>query len=109
MEKGFDMENESPEHTLCKIYDSVRIRSHIDQTLQIGANTPFIVDYKQRKHIYIWSPTSISLAIEDYGTGTIPAQQWLNIAIKQGTQITAPAFTTSTTPLMVRWTDEVVA
>jgi hypothetical protein len=102
-EKGIEVED------LDKIYEAVRIRSHIDQTFQIGANTPFVVDYRQRKHIFIWSPTSISISVEDYGTGTIPAQQWINIGIKEGTQILAPAFTTSTTPLMVRWTDEVIA
>ena len=93
---------------LCKIYEEIRRRSHIDQTVQIGALTPYIVDYKQRAHIFIWSPTSISLSIEDYGTGTIPAQIWLNIGIRSGTSIFAPSFTTSTTPLMIRCTDEVI-
>lgn len=89
-----------------EVKENDRKNNPIDQTIMIGANVPFVVDYKQRRHIYIWSPTSISLSIEDYGTGTIPAQQWINIGIKAGTSIFAPTFTTATTPLMIRWSDE---
>jgi len=95
---------------LCKIADNTRRRPALDQTIQIGSNTPFVVHYRDRDHIYIWSPTSIALSIEDYGQGNIPAQQWINIAIKPGTSIFAPGFISPiTTPLMIRWTDGEVA
>ena len=99
---------ECPEKCMHHLLEEVRRRSHIDQTYQISSSQAYIVDYKQRKHIYIWSPTAISLTIEDYGTGSIPAQQWINIGIRDGCFVTAPAVTSGTTPLMVRCTDEVV-
>ena len=81
----------------------------LDQTFQISAIAPYRVDYRERAHIFIWLPTSLTLSIEDYGTGIVPAQQWINIAIKAGTFVFAPLVTSGTATFIVRCTDEVIA
>lgn len=83
-------------------------RPPIDKTFQISSSQPYIVDYQERKHIYIWLPSvSLTLSFDDYGTGMVQAQVWTNIAMPPGVRIFAPNNAT-TTPIMVRCTDEMV-
>ena len=86
-----------------------REQSPIDHDEQISASQAYVVDYKNRKHVYIWSPTTIQLSVEDFGTGTIQPQVWLNIGVPQGTRITAPSVTGTTTYIKVRCTNELIA
>lgn len=93
---------------LCLIEEILRHRTPIDLTVQISAAQPWFVDYHNRKHIFLWLPTSaLSLSFEDYGTGTVQQQVWTNIGMPPGTRIFAPGNAT-TTPIMIRCTDEVI-
>ncbi len=77
---------------------------------QLSSTKPYIIDYKERKHLYIWLPSSsLALSFEDYGSGTVQAQVWTNLGLPEGIRVFATAQTSGTTPLYVKCTDEVVA
>lgn len=82
-------------------------RDPIDQTIMASNTQPWVVDYRNRKHIFIWFPTAQTIQFDDYGTGPVQAQVWMNIGMPQGTRM----FITSATGLtefMVRCTDETI-
>ncbi len=79
----------------------------IDQTVQFSATQPYIVDYKERRHIYVWLPVAQAVSMEDYGSGTLLAQVWINLGLQEGTRIFATGSST-TVPMIVRCSDEVI-
>ena len=80
----------------------------LDQIYYTSASKGFELDYKERKHIYFWLPTSaLTLTFEDYGSGVVQAQVWTNIGFPQGINVLAPN-NSSQTPVFVRCTDEVI-
>src|SRR6266581_3632542 len=81
------------------------IREPIDDTVSISSTSPYVVDYRNRKHIFIWLPATQTLSIEDYGTGTVQGQVWINIGIRAGVKIAAPNVTSGSVQMMVRCTD----
>jgi len=88
---------------------SMAIHEPIDRVIQISANVPYVINYLERRHCYIWLPsTSLSLSFEDYGTGTVSAQIWVNLGMPQGIRVFAPTITSGTTPIYIRCTDEVI-
>jgi len=92
-----------------QILNQVRMLPPLDQTYQISSFNSYVVDYRERKHIYIWLPVTQTLSIEEYGSGSVPGQQWVNIGIRPGVRITAPNVTSGTVTMIVRCTDEQVA
>lgn len=82
-------------------------RSPIDQTIMASNTQPWVVDYRNRKHIFIWFPSAQSISFDDFGTGPIQAQVWINIGMPQGTRM---FITTATGPteFMIRCTDETI-
>ena len=80
-----------------------------DQMYMVSVTHPYYLDYKERKHIYLWVPSAsaLTLSFEDYGTGAVPAQVWVNIGFPQGLQVLAPNNATNT-PIFIRCTDEAI-
>ncbi len=84
----------------------------IDRMVAISSTQPYVINYQERKHVYLWLPSSsLQLSFEDYGTGTVSAQIWVNLGMPQGIRVYAPTITAPgvTTPIYVRCTDEVIA
>lgn len=81
----------------------------IDDVFQISSSKPYVLDYQERRHVFLWLPaTSLTLSFEDYGTGIVSAQLWVNIGMPTSTRIFAPLLTTGTTPIFIRCTNEVI-
>lgn len=91
---------------LDEILKWIRIRNPIDQLFQISSSIGYVVDYKQRKHIYFWAPSAMTLVVDNYGTGPLAAQQWVNCGFADGTVIKTNSATLAI--LIVRCSDEVV-
>lgn len=86
-------------------------RPAIDLPTTFISSTQFwTIDYKERKHVFIWLPVSATLSFEDWGSGTVQAQVWVNIGIPAGVRVFAPNNVQATNPLQinVRCTDEVI-
>jgi hypothetical protein len=87
---------------------SMAIHEPIDRVVQISAQQPYVINYLERRHVYIWLPSSsLTLSFEDYGTGTVSAQIWVNLGMPQGIRVFAPAVL-APTPIYIRCTDEVI-
>ena len=83
-------------------------RTPEDQMYMVSATKAYVLDYKERSHIFLWLPTSsLTLSFEDYGSGVVQAQVWVNIGFPQGLQVLAPNNATNT-PIFIRCTDEVM-
>src|SRR5690242_14063588 len=65
-------------------------REPIDQSVFISAQRPWIVDYRNRKHCFLWLPsTALTLSFEDYGSGVVQPQTWVNLGIQPGIRVFA--------------------
>jgi hypothetical protein len=69
---------------------------------------PYVVNYKNRRHIFIYNPSATAITLQD-GTGEwvikLPANDWANVSIPNSTQLKA---STGPAVIKVKCTDEVV-
>ncbi len=82
-------------------------RQPIDVTAMISTTQPLVIDYKERRHLFIWSANALTFSLEDLGTLTVGANAWVNIGYQEGMRL-VPATTANTVPVFVRATDESV-
>jgi hypothetical protein len=80
-------------------------RPPIDDHVAISSVKPWEVDYRERKHIFIWLPVAQTLSFEEFGTGLVPAQTWINLGMPTGTRVYASG-SSSLIDMMIRCTDE---
>jgi hypothetical protein len=81
-------------------------RPPIDDHIVVSSVRPWYVDYRERKHIFIWLPTTQTLSFEEFGSGTVQAQIWINIGMPAGIKMLAPNVTSGTIDVMIRCCDE---
>lgn len=79
-----------------------------DNVPQDVSKQPYIVNYKNRRHIFIYNPAATPLTLKD-GTGewtiALAATSWNNVSIPNGTQLTASS---GPATIKVKCTDEVI-
>lgn len=80
-------------------------RDPIDFPIQLSSTMPWNVDYRNRKHLFIYSPVQLILSLEDYGTSTLFANTWHTLDFPPGMRIFA---TNQTNPVyaFIKATDE---
>ncbi len=101
---------EELQHLNTNLHTIIEGRPPIFSAVQLSSTMPYIIDYKERKHVYIWLPSSaLALSFEDYGSGTVQAQVWVNLGLPEGIRVFATNQTSGTTPLYIKCTDEVIA
>lgn len=76
----------------------------IDRTNVISPSQPFIVDYKDRRHLFIYSGSALTLQCEDYGAFALSANTWTNFPFPQGMRVTPNTAGT----ILTRATNEIV-
>lgn len=83
-----------------------KTRDPIDRTVYISTTEWWSVDYMNRKHIFLWIPSSsgLTLSMGDYGSGLVPGLIWVNLGIQEGVRITCTS--TSLQEIILRFTDE---
>ncbi len=86
---------------------NVTQRPYIDQTYAVSQSRGFFLDYKERKHLYIFSHLSLTLAIGTIGSLTVPANTWTDISFPPNLQVFAVGQATATL-VLVRATDETI-
>lgn len=83
-------------------------RSYIDQTYALSnTQSTLFLDYKGRKHLYMFSSVALTLNLYDIGTLAVPANTWTDISFKETIQV----FTTNQSALVlvfVRATDDLI-
>ncbi len=99
--------SEIVENLLRSIDESTEKRDPIDATYQISSSQPLIVEYKERRHLFIWSANALTLTLEDVGSLSVSANTWTNIGYTEGMRLT-PVNQVSTMPVFVRATDETI-
>lgn len=81
-------------------------REPIDQTVYISATRWWAVDYRNRKHCFLWIPgNALTLSFEDYGQGVVQPQSWVNLGLPVGIRMFALGAATDT-QILLRFTDE---
>src|SRR5579871_7057502 len=74
--------------SLALLVEASRPRQPIDMTIQVNDTVGWPIDYRDRKHVFIWLPSSsLTLVFDDYGTGVVPAQVWVNLGIQEGVRL----------------------
>ena len=82
----------------------------VDQDYNISATLGFFLDYKGRKHLYLFSPTAFTLLLPDIGGSlSITANTWTDISYRPGLQIFASSAQTSALLVKVRATNVTIA
>jgi hypothetical protein len=86
----------------------IKGRPAIDRNENISNTQGFVLDYKDRKRLYIFSSIAIVLDLKALGTYAVAANTWTPINFEEGFKL----FTVGTTNLVavvVRATDDMVA
>lgn len=74
----------------------------------VSASQPFIMDYHERKHAFLWLPgISYTFNCEDFGTIIVPASAWTNLGLQPGVRMLIPA-QPSTVQIIWKFTDSTV-
>lgn len=82
-------------------------RAPIDTTTQISSNKPLVIDFQNRRHLFLWSANTLTLSVEDLGTITVATNTWVNIGFQEGQRL-VPTSQATLTPIFIRATDEIV-
>ena len=93
--------------TLQRIEKLLTPRAPIDSQPMISSTRAYVVDYKNRKHLFLYSANTLTLSLQDLGDATIPQNTWVNIGFQEGLNILAIG-QSSNVPIFVRATDEVI-
>ena len=104
------IEQEDGDETLRVLKRIARLldREYIDQHHAISdTQSTLFLDYKGRKHLYLFSPSTITLNLHDIGTLAVSANTWTDISFRETLQV----FTSGqATPVfvLVRATDDLI-
>lgn len=82
------------------------IRKPIDTMIELSATKPYVIDYRDRKYIFLYSTNALTLTLEDVGTLSISANVWTNLCFPDGLRVFASNEST-TVPVLIRCTDEI--
>lgn len=80
-------------------------RPPIDSSPQISASQPLVIDYKDRRHLFLISANALTFTVEDLGTLTVAQNTWTNIGYQEGMRL-VPTAQATLVPVFVRATDE---
>lgn len=83
-------------------------RRVIDQTYMVSDTQGFILDYKDRKHLYIYSVNAIVIDLKSLGTLSVTAKTWTSFDYEEGFSVFTSG-TTNPVSVLIRATDEVIA
>jgi hypothetical protein len=64
------------------------VRAPIEKTVPTSTSLPFLLDYSNRRHFYLFSLSNLDLKVGEYGTVHLPASTWFELPFSQGTKIT---------------------
>jgi hypothetical protein len=82
-------------------------RPPIVRTIAFSATNAYMLDYMDRKHVYMFSTVPLILDLKALGTYPIPQNTWTPIDFQPGMSLFALG-QTSNVNVMVRGSDEVV-
>ncbi len=68
----------------------------------------FPIDYKEHKHLYLYSPTAFTLNLNELGTLSIAAKTWIELPLREGLWL-YPTATLAATLIVVRATNESIS
>jgi hypothetical protein len=105
-----EKEREEKMHLLREIdkkLGTIEKKPAIDRTLMISTTQPYVVDFKNRKHLFVWSANALTILLEDLGTLAVAANTWTNIGYQEGMRL-VPQSQPTTVPIFVRATDETI-
>ena len=92
------------------LWTLIKGRSPMTYIYNVSASKSFVLDYKDRKHIYIWTAASgLSLNMQALGTLTIPQYAWTLFDFIQGQEVNATSGIVNDVTVLVRCTDELIA
>ena|SRR2546427_6754238 len=80
-------------------------RVPLDEVVMVSATTPWIVNYKERKNIYVYSQNDLTLTFEDFGSFILAANTWTLLNFLTGMRVYAKG-QTANVPLFFRCADE---
>lgn len=82
------------------VQDNAKSRNFVDTPINIGATLGYTVGYLDRKYLFIYSASALTLAASDGTTKAVPAHTWVNISYPRGTILTIQGGS-DTNPTMV--------
>ncbi len=94
-------------HVDLLVKDLLKSRTLVDQNVQMSDSIGYLVNYQERKFVFLSSTTAFTLALSNGATYPVEANVWFNASFPRGTILTADG-QSDAAPLMVliRCTDE---
>jgi len=93
------------EKALGDIRQNTAIDTPIDQIYMVSATTPYTIDAKGKRHLFLWSATTLTLTLEDLGQITLTQYVWLNATFMQGLRVFASG-QTANAAILARCTND---
>jgi hypothetical protein len=90
---------------LQQLVDKLSKRPPLNAMYMISATTPYVLDYKERKHVFLYSANTLTLTLEDLGDITVPQNTWLNMGFETGLRVFASG-QSANVPIFIKATDE---
>lgn len=105
-----DQQHEDLLGVLKKIHHQVQRRDQLFQSLPISDALSMVVDYQDRRYLYIRSAVDLTLSTGNTSTATfhLPASIWYQINFRPGTQLVTSGFGTTSTIIGVCATDDLI-
>lgn len=100
--------DEGTKKIIARLDEMIEGRQPVDAIYLVSDSQPFTIDYKERRHIFIWSPNAITLKLEELGNYAISAYTWTNFSFTTGIKVYTSG-QTNAVAVFIRCTDEVVA
>lgn len=82
-------------------------RPDLDRQWPISSSFQYILDYRERFFVFLFSPVALSLSAEDYGTIGVPPNTWVQLPFPQSTRIFAVGQVAQVV-IQVRCTDRLI-
>src|SRR5260370_42648228 len=73
-----------------KLLDALKLlvpRDPVGQTYLVSDTQGFYLDYKNRKHLYVFTPTAMTFNLNDIGNVDIPAKIFTEMSFRQRMRI----------------------
>lgn len=80
-------------------------RPDLDTQVPISSTVPYIINYRERLKVYLYSPIAMTLTVEDFGAISVPGSTWIDISFQQGVRLVSNL--TAQNLILVRCSDNI--
>lgn len=103
-----DDQHKETMQSLAAIEKCLQRRGDDYQTVPVSDAQTFVVDYKDRHYLFVWSTVALTLDAGSRGTFSLPAESWTQLALQPNIQVKTSGYGTTATQITLLATDNLI-